>query len=52
MVWNLRLGDLIGARSDEAKVLVTERMTPLVVGGHTVHQIGLPITGEWAATRW
>jgi formate dehydrogenase major subunit len=23
-------------------VLVTERMTPLVVGGHTVHQIGLP----------
>ncbi len=26
----------------EAKVLVTERLTPLVVGGHTVHQIGLP----------
>ncbi|OMH23400.1 formate dehydrogenase [Tersicoccus phoenicis] len=26
----------------EAKVLVTERMTPLTVGGHTVHQIGLP----------
>jgi len=26
----------------EAKVLVTDRMTPLVVGGHTVHQIGLP----------
>src|SRR6202008_4176408 len=26
----------------EARVLVTERMTPLVVGGHTVHQIGLP----------
>ena len=26
----------------EAKVLVTERMTPLVIGGHTVHQIGLP----------
>ena len=26
----------------EAKVIVTERMTPLAVGGHTVHQIGLP----------
>jgi formate dehydrogenase major subunit len=26
----------------EARVLVTERMKPLVVGGHTVHQIGLP----------
>jgi formate dehydrogenase major subunit len=26
----------------EAKVLVTERMTPLVISGHTVHQIGLP----------
>lgn len=26
----------------EAKVLVTERMRPLVIGGHTVHQIGLP----------
>ncbi len=26
----------------EARVLVTSRMTPLVVGGHTVHQIGLP----------
>jgi formate dehydrogenase major subunit len=26
----------------EAKVLVTDRMTPLIVGGHTVHQIGLP----------
>lgn len=26
----------------EAKVLVTERMTPLVVGGRTIHQIGLP----------
>jgi formate dehydrogenase major subunit len=23
-------------------VLVTDRMTPLIVGGHTVHQIGLP----------
>jgi formate dehydrogenase major subunit len=26
----------------EARVMVTERMTPLTVGGHTVHQIGLP----------
>jgi len=26
----------------EARVLVTDRMTPLRVGGHTVHQIGLP----------
>ncbi|ORV52103.1 formate dehydrogenase [Mycobacterium florentinum] len=26
----------------EARVLVTERMNPLVIGGHTVHQIGLP----------
>jgi len=26
----------------EARVLVTNRMTPLVIGGHTVHQIGLP----------
>ncbi|ORV39957.1 formate dehydrogenase [Mycobacterium conspicuum] len=26
----------------EAKVLVTERMTPLVIGGRTVHQVGLP----------
>jgi formate dehydrogenase major subunit len=26
----------------EARVLVTERMTPLLIGGHTVHQIGLP----------
>ena len=34
---------IISARSAiEAKVLVTERMKPLAVGGHTVHQIGLP----------
>ena len=26
----------------EARVMVTERMTPLVIGGHTVHQVGLP----------
>ncbi|ATG55429.1 formate dehydrogenase [Brachybacterium ginsengisoli] len=34
---------IISARSAiEAKVLVTERMTPLQVGERTVHQIGLP----------
>jgi formate dehydrogenase major subunit len=34
---------IISARAAiEARVLVTERMTPLIVGGHTVHQIGLP----------
>src|SRR5699024_8775772 len=26
----------------EARVLVTRRMTPLTIGGRTVHQIGLP----------
>jgi formate dehydrogenase major subunit len=26
----------------EARVLVTDRMTPLTVGGRTIHQIGLP----------
>ncbi len=26
----------------EARVLVTDRMVPLRVGGHTVHQVGLP----------
>jgi formate dehydrogenase major subunit len=26
----------------EARVLVTDRVAPLVIGGHTVHQIGLP----------
>ncbi len=26
----------------EARVMVTDRMTPLTVNGHTVHQIGLP----------
>jgi formate dehydrogenase major subunit len=34
---------IISARSAiEAKVLITERMTPLQVGERTVHQIGLP----------
>ena len=26
----------------EARVMVTRRMTPLVVNGHTVHQVGMP----------
>jgi formate dehydrogenase major subunit len=34
---------IVSARSAiEARVLVTERMTPLVIGGHTIHQVGLP----------
>ncbi len=34
---------IISARSAiEARVLVTERMRPLTIAGHTVHQIGLP----------
>ena len=34
---------IITARSAiEARVLVTRRMTPLMVGGRTLHQIGLP----------
>jgi len=34
---------LISPRSAiEARVLVTERMTPLLIAGRTVHQIGLP----------
>ena len=34
---------LVSGRSAiEARVLVTERMTPLVIGGRTIHQIGLP----------
>jgi formate dehydrogenase major subunit len=34
---------IVSARTAiEARVLVTERMTPLRVGGRTVHQIGLP----------
>ncbi|HEV7147569.1 MAG TPA: molybdopterin dinucleotide binding domain-containing protein, partial [Pedococcus sp.] len=31
-----------GRAAIEARVLVTERMTPLVIGGRTIHQIGLP----------
>jgi formate dehydrogenase major subunit len=34
---------LVSARSAiEARVLVTERLTPIVVSGRTIHQIGLP----------
>ncbi|MEE1927101.1 formate dehydrogenase [Streptomyces sp. TRM 70351] len=34
---------LVSARGViEARVMVTQRMAPLTVGGHTVHQIGLP----------
>jgi formate dehydrogenase major subunit len=34
---------IVSARSAiEARVLVTERITPLQVGGHTIHQVGLP----------
>jgi formate dehydrogenase major subunit len=34
---------IVSARTAiEARVMVTERMRPLVIGGHTVHQIGLP----------
>ncbi len=34
---------LVSARTAiEARVLVTERMTPMTIGGRTIHQIGLP----------
>jgi formate dehydrogenase major subunit len=34
---------IVSARSAiEARVLVTDRMRPLTINGHTVHQIGLP----------
>jgi formate dehydrogenase major subunit len=34
---------LVSARAAiEARVLVTERMTPMMIGGRTIHQIGLP----------
>ncbi len=34
---------IVSARAAiEARVMVTERMRPLVIGGRTVHQIGLP----------
>ena len=31
----------------EARVLVTERLAPLTVGGHEVHQVGLPYHWGW-----
>ncbi len=41
---------IVSARTAvEARVLVTERMTPLVIGGRTVHQIGLPY--HWGVGR-
>ena len=41
---------IVSARSAiEARVLVTERMTPLVIGGRTLHQIGLPY--HWGVGR-
>lgn len=40
---NLGWATIVTARSAiEARVLVTDRMTPLRVGGRTIHQIGLP----------
>jgi formate dehydrogenase major subunit len=40
---NFGWATIISPRSAiEAKVLVTDRMTPLTIGGHTIHQIGLP----------
>ncbi len=41
---------IVSARSAiEARVLVTERMTPLTIRGRTVHQIGLPY--HWGVGR-
>ena len=34
----------------EARVLVTERITPLTVQGRTMHQVGLPY--HWGRTGW
>ena len=31
-----------GRAAIEARVMVTERMTPLTIAGHTIHQVGLP----------
>ena len=40
---HLAYATIVTARTAiEARVLVTERMTPLTVGGSTVHQVGLP----------
>jgi formate dehydrogenase major subunit len=41
---------IVSARTAvEARVLVTERMTPMVIGGRTIHQIGLPY--HWGVGR-
>jgi formate dehydrogenase major subunit len=41
---------IVSARAAvEARVLVTERMTPLVIGGRTIHQVGLPY--HWGVGR-
>jgi formate dehydrogenase major subunit len=41
---------IVSARSAvEARVLVTERMTPLVISGRTIHQVGLPY--HWGVGR-
>jgi formate dehydrogenase major subunit len=41
---------VISARAAiEARVLVTDRMTPLVIGGRTVHHVGLP--WHWGVSR-
>ena len=41
---------IVSARTAvEARVLVTERMTPLVIGGRTIHQVGLPY--HWGVGR-
>jgi formate dehydrogenase major subunit len=41
---------IVSARTAiEARVLVTERMTPMVIGGKTIHQIGLPY--HWGVGR-
>jgi formate dehydrogenase major subunit len=41
---------IVSARAAvEARVLVTERMTPLVVDGRTIHQVGLPY--HWGVGR-
>jgi formate dehydrogenase major subunit len=40
---HLSYATIVTARTAiEARVLVTERMTPLTVDGHVIHQVGLP----------
>jgi formate dehydrogenase major subunit len=41
---------IVSARTAiEARVLVTERVKPLVIGGRTIHQVGLPY--HWGVGR-